>query len=89
MSDDKVTFLPGAVRPTKFGEPNQALISALEATLEHARSGRLQSLVATGFMSTGERFSLWAGHHEDVYQMLGAINWLEHEYVARQTGKVT
>lgn len=70
-------------RPTQLGEPNAALIEALEDTLERARSGQLQSLIATGFVSDGARFALWVDAHENVYEMLGSIAWLQHEYVDR------
>ena len=46
-----VSALPGAIVPT--GEPNQALIAALEKILDGARSGELQSFFATGFRADG------------------------------------
>lgn len=70
--------------PTQLGEPNPALISMLEDTLEKARSGHLQSFIGTGFVSDGARLALWADAHENVYEMLGSIAWLQHEYVQRQ-----
>jgi len=70
---------------TEFRAPDDGLISAVENALEVARSGKLQSLVATGFTDDGMRFSLFGGHHENLYEMLGSINWLEHEYVYKQS----
>jgi hypothetical protein len=67
------------------GEPNGALIKALEDTLAMARRGQLQSLVATGFTAEGLRYAMWGGEHTNVYEMRGAIMWLDSEYVHRVT----
>ena len=75
-------------QPSQLGEPRQALIDALTDALEMAKAGRLQSFIGTGFTADGNRLACWGGHHENVYEMLGAINWLEHEYVIRQTNGV-
>lgn len=66
------------------GEPNEALIRLLEQALAEARSGQLQSLVATGFGADGMRYALWCATHPNVYEMLGAIAWLHAEYVMRR-----
>jgi hypothetical protein len=79
-----VTSLFGE-RPPQLGEPNHALINALKDMLSMAESGRLQSMIAAGFTQEGNRLSLWCDIHPDVYQMLGAIAWLQHEYVHRHT----
>ncbi|MDO6966978.1 hypothetical protein [Rhizobium alvei] len=71
--------------PPELGEPNQPLIKAITNLLEMAKTGRLQSFVGTGFTHEGNRLSLWCDTHPDIYQMLGSIAWLEHEYVERQT----
>ena len=75
-------------KPALAGEPNAELIGVVENLLERAKSGQLQSLVATGFCSDGARLSIFSAGDHNVYEMLGAINWLEHEYVDRVTGKV-
>lgn len=83
MSDNVVGLF--GERPPELGEPNEVLIHILKDMLEMAKSGRLQSLVGTGFTKEGNRLAVWADLHPDVYQMLGALNWLEHEYVRRHT----
>jgi hypothetical protein len=87
MTTGNVIGLNGK-RPSQLGEPRQGLIEALADALEMAKSGRLQSFIGTGFTADGNRLACWGGHHENVYEMIGAINWLEHEYVARQTETV-
>lgn len=77
----KVVNLPGAIISTS--DPNQTLVEILESLLEKAKSGEIQSFVGTGFTNTGLRVTLWADYHKDVYQMLGAITWLQSEYVDR------
>jgi hypothetical protein len=84
MSNNVVSLT--GVMPTRLGEPNDALVQALEQALAMAKAGQLQSLIGTGFVSDGSRFSIWAGEHENVYEMLGSIAWLQHEYVDRTTG---
>lgn len=81
-----ISISDGAQVPPK-GTPDEGLIEALERTLEMARSGELQSLVATGFTAEGMRFSMWGGHHTNVYEMRGAIMWLDSEYVHRVTSE--
>lgn len=78
-----VTALPGCKQPDVG--PNQVLIDILKDLLERAESGELQSFIGTGFTQDGLRVSVWADHHDNVYSMLGAIAWLEHEYVYRRT----
>jgi hypothetical protein len=68
----------------ELGEPQEFLIKAIEQLLEKAKSGELQSFIGTGFVTDGCRISVWCDLHKNVYEMLGAINWLEHEYVSRQ-----
>lgn len=83
---DKVVGLFGQHVPLK-GEVNTALCGILRDLLAKAESGELQSLVATGFVADGGRMSAWSDTHENVYEMHGAIAWLQHEYVARVTGQ--
>ena len=71
--------------PTQLGEPNEALIGVLEDALARAKTGQLQSLIGTGFTSDGGRLAMWADQHENVYEMLGSLAWLQHEYVHRHT----
>lgn len=75
-------------RPAQLGEPRHELIAVLENLLDRAKSGQIQSLIATGFTSDGIRLSAWADLHDNVYEMLGALAWLQHEYVHRHTGEV-
>lgn len=77
-----VTTLPG-IKPPMTGKPNQALVSALKATLAMAERGELQSLLATGFVVDGGRYSFVGDYHENIYEMLGALVWLQGEYQAR------
>jgi len=77
----KVVALPGIKVPTN--EPSQALIKMLRQTLELAESGKLQVLIATGFLADGGRLTAWGGHHPNVYEMLGAIHWTAIEYADR------
>jgi len=76
------------VTPSVCGEPQEGLVKLLEQILDMAKAGQLQSFVGTGFASDGARVSMWGGHHENVYEMCGALSWLEHEYVARISGDV-
>ena len=77
---DNVTPINDTVKP-KTGEPSAGLIAALKAALAMAETGELQSLICTGFLAGGERISFWAPDHENVIEMLGALAWLQHEYV--------
>lgn len=83
---NNIRELPGCKAPTN--EPNEVLIEALRDTLERAERGELQSLIGTGFTQDGLRFALWCPHNPNVYETLGSIAWLEHEYVARITGQI-
>jgi hypothetical protein len=78
-----VSALPGCRAPTN--EPNVALVEALKGLLDRAERGELQSLVGTGFTVDGLRLAIWFDHEPNIYAMLGAISWLEHEYVHRHT----
>lgn len=69
--------------PVEPSEPNQSLISALKAALAMAESGQLQSYIGTGFTSDGLRMATWCDSHDDVYQMLGGLAWLQAEYIKR------
>ena len=72
-------------RPSQLGEPRAELIKCLESLLERARTGHLQSFIGTGFVSDGARLSVFVDLHENVYEMLGALAWLGHEYADRVT----
>jgi hypothetical protein len=78
-----VSALPGCRAPTH--EPNEALIEALKGLVSRAERGELQSLVGTGFTADGLRVAVWFDLEPNIYAMLGAIGWLEHEYVHRHT----
>jgi len=74
----------GAPIPDKTA-PNPALIKMITEALRMAESGQLQSYIGTGFTHDGLRVSTWGNYHDDVYQMLGSINWLASEYINRMT----
>jgi hypothetical protein len=82
----KITALHGAVVPTN--EPNQALIAALKDILADAESGRLQSLFASGFLSDGLRMSCIIGAHSNVYEVIGSIEMLKHDYIINHTERL-
>ena len=80
-----IKLLPGAVGISS-AEPNLALIEQLGGLLDAARSGRLQSFIGTGFADGGNsRYAFWSDSHDDTYQMLGALAWLQAEYIQRHT----
>ena len=80
-----VKSLPGVMIPTS--EPNQALIRAVEDILESARSGELQSFMATGFRSDGLRMSC-IFPHTNVYEVVGSLEFLKAEYMENWTEKL-
>lgn len=65
--------------------PNFALIGMLRSLVDRAESGELQSFIGTGFTADGMRAAVWADQHDNVYEMLGALGWLQAEYVHRHT----
>ena len=65
--------------------PNAPLVEGLRQLLEMAEAGQLQSFVGTGFTCDGLRAAHWSDYHTDVYQMLGALAWLQAEYINRHT----
>jgi len=79
-----VVTLDGLPKP-EFGAPDEGLIACIEDLLERAKSGRLQSFVGTGWTSDGLRCTLLYDTHDDTYQMLGALAWLQAEYISRHT----
>ncbi len=78
--------LRGAVVPTN--EPNEALISALKDMLADAESGRLQSLLAAGFLSDGMRLSCVINSHPNVYEVIGSIEMLKQDYINAYTERL-
>jgi hypothetical protein len=80
-----VHALPGLQNPTDT-EPIEELVLMLRDLLADAESGRLRSLIGTGFLADGCRISVWADNHQNVYEMRGALAWLGDEYVHRHTG---
>jgi len=77
-----VVALHGGIR-VATGKPNEALVKGLEQMLGMAKTGQLQSFIGTGFTVDGLRASTWADYHDNVYQMLGGLEWLKYEYIAR------
>lgn len=64
---------------------NEGLVHSLEDLLGMARSGMLQSYIGTGFTRDGLRVSTWSDYHDDIYQMLGSLEWIKAEYIHRHT----
>lgn len=83
MSD--VRTFPGLRNPGQAPVPNDALVETLRKLTAMAESGQLQCYIGTGFTADGLRVSTWADHHDDVYQMLGSLGWLQAEYIHRHT----
>ena len=77
-----VTTFPGA-KPPMTGKPNAGLVSALRAALAMAESGQLQSLIGAGFVADGGRYSFMGDHHDNIYETLGSLVWLQAEYQHR------
>lgn len=77
-----IKALPGAVLQTS--DPNEDLIHAIKGMLADAESGLLRSLFATGFRSDGLRMSCMFPH-TNVYEVVGAIEWLKHQYIDQMT----
>lgn len=82
---NNVHSLPG-VQPINAG-PNPGLIASIRDLLDRAERGELQSFIGAGFNADGTRVALWGGSHANVYEMLGSLGWLQHEYVHRVTGE--
>jgi hypothetical protein len=82
----KVTALRGATVPTD--EPNEPLIAAIKDILADAESGRLQSFVGAGFLSDGLRMSCIISNHPNVYEVIGSIEMLKHDYINGFTEKL-
>lgn len=76
-----VSALPGCRTPT-LG-PNGALVRGIRDALARAERGELQSFIGTGFCADGCRFALWGDTHDNVYEMAGALTWLQAEYIHR------
>lgn len=66
-------------------EPNKALIDTLRDLLAMAETGQLQSYIGSGFTHDGLRVSTWCDFHDDVYQVVGSMEWLKAEYIQRHT----
>jgi hypothetical protein len=63
--------------------PNDSLVAALKDLLSMAEDGSLQSLIGTGFKTDGLRVTIYCDGHDNVYEMLGSIEWLKQEYIDR------
>ena len=68
--------------------PNDALVSALQDMLGRAERGELQSFIGTGFTADKMRATLWCDHHGNLYEMMGALVWLQAEYVHRNAADI-
>jgi hypothetical protein len=82
---DNIHTLPG-VKPPDTGKPRIELVKMLKRLVELAEEGTLQSFLGVGYASDGQRLTAWCDTHEDIYQMMGSIEWLKFEYVHRRTG---
>lgn len=83
----QVYTLPGASLDHPHS-PNERLVRVLEDALEMARSGNLRSFIGTGFTTENNRLSIWSFEEAGVYEMMGALAWLQHEYVDRVTDRI-
>lgn len=83
MSTDNVTLFPGAGGQKQHPIPNDTLVDMLRDLLHRAETGELQTFVGTGFTADGLRLTMWGPPHEDVFRMMGAITWMQHEYLFR------
>ena len=81
QSKDRVVSLRGE-RIYQPGEPVPELVSLIEGMLERAKRGEIKCLIGTGWTSDGGRLSYRGGHHDNIYEMRGAIAFLDDEYVA-------
>lgn len=84
MTGNVKTLFPGAKNPVDATKPNQELIAILKDALEMAESGQLQSFYGTGFTPDGLRSALWCDTEENVYQVLGAMESMKLELLARR-----
>lgn len=71
-------YLPNA-------QPNEALIEAITDLLRMAESGQLQSYIGSGFTHDGLRVATWCDFHDNVYEVVGSMEWQKAEYIARRT----
>lgn len=82
--NDNIRIFPGAAPPTAASQPkHEALCRVLRDMLAMAETGELQSLFATGFMRDGARLTLRGGHHRNIYEVVGAIEWLKVEFASK------
>lgn len=70
--------------PIAGRQPVPGLIRVMEELLDKARTGELQSFVGTGFFADGGRLAMWADHHPNRYEMLGALVSLTDEFTRRR-----
>jgi len=61
--------------------PNPTTVKVLEKLLAMAQTGRLQTFIGTGFSDDNQRVSFINAAHDNVYEMAGAIVWLQAEYL--------
>jgi hypothetical protein len=79
-----VVSLPGAPANVAGKQPpNENLIAALEDVLAMAKDGRLQSFIGAGVTQDDMRMTVWSDYHNDIYQMLGSLAWLQAEYIKK------
>ncbi len=84
MTGNVKTLFPGLRNPADAGRPNQGLIDILKDVLAMAESGQSQSFYGTGFTPDGFRSAVWCDTEENVYQVLGAMEAMKFELLARR-----
>jgi hypothetical protein len=84
MTGNVKTLFPGVRNPVDATKPNQELIDILKDVLAMAESGQLQSFYGTGFTPDGLRSAVWCDTEENVYQVLGAMESMKLELLARR-----
>jgi hypothetical protein len=79
-----IRVFPGAQLPPDLdSQPVEPLIKYLRQLLEKAESGELRIFVGTGFLRDGASISMRGGHWPNSFAMLGAIHWLEVDFVRK------
>ncbi len=73
-----------SVRGVACSAANPDLVRLLERLLDRAKAGEIQSIIATGFTSDAQRYSIWTLGESNQYEISGAITWLQHEYMSEE-----
>lgn len=69
--------------PIRTDEPIELLVLMLEDLLETARSGKLRTFDGIGFLSDGNRISATGPTHDNLCEMLGAIELMKQGFIKK------